>query len=182
MQSRAWVIEIFFTFMKVFFMITGLIKNDKEEKEDKKHYNEDLVEPMEDILLIFGMIGFVVGVFLCVACYKYRHFSKCLFYFECIVGTIYTMMAAEAQEYFQTFFIWLVLLFCFYTDSAYQIIFGTITLAIQLFVVLPLFHLSDVHGLNLATNVILLISFFFISTIFGMFSTFVSQMYLHLDT
>ena len=35
--------------------------------------------------------------------------------------------------------------------------------------------------LNLATNVILLISFFFIATIFGMFSSFVRQMYLHLD-
>ena len=160
-------------------MITGLIKNDIDQKD--KHYNEKVVDPIADFLLFLGIFGFFVSIFLCFACYKYRRFAKVLLYFECIVGTIYTMMATEAQEYFQSFFIWLVLFFCFYTDSAYQIIFGCVTFAIQLFIVLPLFHLSDVHGLNLATNVILLISFFFIATLFGMFSTFVSQMYLHLD-
>ena len=91
------------------------------------------------------------------------------------------MMASEQQEYFQTFFIWLVLLFCYYTGSAYQIIFGCVTLAIQLFIVLPMFHLTQVHGLNLVTNVILLTIFFFIATNFGMFCKFVSEMYLHLD-
>ena len=145
------------------------------------NYNKELVDASRDIIGVLGMVGFIVGLFLCVVCYKYRHVSKVLFYFECIVGTIYTMMANEEQEYFQLFFIWLVLLFCFYTDSAYQIIFGCITLAVNIFFVLPMFHLTRVHWLNLTTNLILLISFFFVATIFGMFSIFVSQMYLHLD-
>ena len=130
--------------------------------------------------MVLGIICFVAGIFLSFACYKYRHLSKVVLYFECTAGIVYTMMSTEAR-YYQIFFVWLVLIFCFYTDSAYQIIFGCVTLAINLFIVMPLFHLSDVHGLNLATNVILLISFFFIATLFGMFSTFVSQMYLHLD-
>ena len=169
----------FFTFIKILFLITGIIKDDQGKKN--MHYNKELVDKIADILFFLGSVGFVVSLILCVACYKYRHLSKGLFYFECIMGMIYTMMATEELEYFQAFFIWLVLLFCFYTDSAYQLIFGTVTLAIQLFIVLPIFHLSDTHGLNLATNVILIISYFFIATIFGMFSSFVSQMYLHLD-
>ena len=173
------MIAIFFTFIKILFLITGIIKDDQGKKN--MHYNKEVVDKVADLLFFLGSVGFVVSLILCVACYKYRHLTKGLFYFECIMATIYTMMATEEQEYFQAFFIWLVLLFCFYTDSAYQIIFGTVSFAIQIFIVLPVFHLTDMHGLSLATNVILPISYFFIATIFGMFSSFVRQMYLHLD-
>ena len=53
---------------------------------------------MGDVLLFLGMIGFAVGIFLCFACYKYRKLSKCLFYFECIIGMIYSMIATEEQD------------------------------------------------------------------------------------
>ena len=158
-------------------MISSLIKDDTDKKYED--YNQELVDPIADILLFLGVISFMVSIFFCFACYKYRNFAKVLFYFECISATIFTMMSKESQTNLKTFFVWLVLLFCFYTDSANQIIFGIVTLAFQLFIVLPFFLLNDVHGLSLATDVVLLIEFFIIATIFGMFSSFVLQMYLH---
>lgn len=158
-------------------MISSLIKDDTDKKYE--HYNKEIVDPIADILLFLGVISFMVSIFFCFACYKYRHFTKVLFYFECISATIFTMMAKESQTNLKTFFVWLVLLFIFYTDSASQIIFGIVTLAFQLFIVLPFFLLNDVHALSLATDVVLLIEFFIIATIFGMFSSFVLQLYLH---
>ena len=63
---------------------------------------------------------------------------------------------------------------CYYTDSGYQIIFGTVSLAIELFLVLPIFHLSPTHWINLVANVFLLLGYFVVAVGFGMFSKFIS--------
>ena len=135
---------------------------------------------MLDFITFMNILGFMSNVALCFICYKYRNVTTVLLYIENIVAILISLNVGEQQFYFQTYFIFITIFICYYTDSGYQIIFGTVCLAIELFVVLPVFHLTPTHWINLVANIFLVSGYFFVAVIFGMFSTFISQMYVHL--
>ena len=93
LQSRAWFILVFLTFVTGLFITKQLFEY--ETKKINDGYNKELVDPILDFITMLNAFAFLVNVALCIICYKYRNVTKALIYIENIVALLISLNVGE---------------------------------------------------------------------------------------
>lgn len=111
------------------------------------------------------VIGSYLIFALCfdIACYKYRHLAQFLLYFESVIALLYTLVPSVLYLTMTTFFmttLYFLLFLGFYCDSGYQLVFHTLSLAIQIFGVRLYAYEADDGYLDIGRNVLLILLLF----------------------
>ena len=111
------------------------------------------------------VIGSYLIFALCfdIVCYKYRHLAQFLLYFESVSALLYTLVPSVLYLTMTTFFmttLYFLLFLGFYCDSGYQLVFHTLSLAIQIFGVRLYAYEADDGYLDIGRNVLLILLLF----------------------
>lgn len=122
----------------------------------------------------------VIAFILLPICYKWRIMAKSLLYIECIFATVVIFIISKTVSIWIIFFTFCFFYPAFYCDSGAQLIFGLITLGINILGIIPVVYSLPMNFLHFLTSLSMLMGFFAFSASFGMLIVYISEMHSRL--
>ena len=169
-QTRAWIMHSVYTLQRISELVLSRAPwqsdeciNLKEESKACPAYNNELLDPATQYLRVIVVIYIMSCILFDIACYKYRYLSHCLIYTESVVVLILNCIPQPVtlnHSEFDVGWIGAIFFVALYTGQGAQIIANTLSIAISIFIILPVGHYKEVSTLILFGNVISLMVYF----------------------
>ena len=99
--TKTWLIHIYVNIGRVIYPIfdNSFWQNGYRDYKENETINQEFIEESEDVIKFLIIVFIVLGLLLDVVCWRYRHLSSSIFYFELISLTVQSFIPWDFGDF-----------------------------------------------------------------------------------